>query len=198
MYKKQVIIAFVLFFIGCLIFWQYYSPIKKTLESNRELISVIRDIVTILTIALGGFFSYFKFFKGRTFLPKADIGLEVSLIDTPNNCILHTIKFSLTNKGTITIINPVAKLGIRSFIGNTQENEVVHDLVEKSFFDGPLVKHHRAVDVGETIFFIYQREFHASIWAVTYEVEVTSSTNHKWKNSHTIRNRIKKQDGLVM
>ena len=121
----------------------------------------------------------------------------MSLIDTPTNCNLHTIKFYIISKGSITILNPVAKLGIRSFIENRQEDEVTQELAEKSFFYGPIGQHHRAIYVGETVFLIYQREFNTSIWAVPYEVEVTSKSIIGGKIRTPLAIKLKKKVHLI-
>jgi hypothetical protein len=165
------------------------------LGNKKDFIAAIKDIITVMAVIIGGLLSYFKFFSGRTFFAKADIEFDITVLPHADNS-LHTIKFSLINKGNITIWQPNAKIGIRKFINpddplnvdhNHSQCEIVKDLCEKSFFDEDK-KHSYMVDPGEKIFFILHRNFERKVWAVSYDVEIVSKSGDIWKNTCTISN----------
>ena len=174
----------------CLLLFNY-SFIRARITSNKEFVGVCKDIITIITIIVGSFLSYFKFFKGRTFSAKADIEFDIIVIEAPNDRFLHVIRFAMINKGTITIWNPVAKIRIKSFVENEVHTQFIRDLKESSSFDEMDEKHNCILDVGEKGFFYCHMDFHKSIWAVSYEVEITANNGSVWKNSTAIPNVIK-------
>lgn len=161
---------------------------KTELSANKDFVGVIKDIITIFTIVVGSILSYFKFFKGLTFGPKADIEFDIVLIETPHESVMHIIRFGIVNKGTVTIWNPVAKISIRSYFGKEEITVVVDGLRENSFYEETAYGYDTIVDVGEKGYFIHHREFPKSTWAVAYDVEVTSKGNHRWKSSITVPN----------
>jgi hypothetical protein len=158
--------------------------------ANKELILVVKDVVTIITIVGGAYVTYYRFFKGRTFTAKADLEIDIQLLRTPNGTILHHVKCHLSNRGGITIWNPTAKIGIKRFYkGNKQLSEVIEGIRETSFFDdGSITRYF--VDPGEKITFIYHQEHENDIWAVLYDVEVNSKSGAIWKSSTIIENRV--------
>lgn len=151
----------------------------------------MKDVVTLIAIVGGGILTYYKFFKGRTFSAKADINIEVTLIETPNDSYLHTVKFSIINNGNVTIWNPTAKIGIKKFGPTIDiEKEVIEGVIEKSFFDNEVTPRYYMVDPGEKTFFVQQFELEKKFWGVSYDIEVVSRKGDTWKNSVTVANKL--------
>lgn len=160
--------------------------------SKRDIITIIKDVVSAIAILIGGFFAYFKFFKGRTFAPKAEVNIELQLIETPANSILHVIKIHFINKGSTTIWNPTATTGIHRFSKVKEfDYELIHGLKEVSFFeDGGKITSYM-IDPGEKNYFSLNHEYDKSIWAVSYDVQVTSKDGTTWKDSITVANSVR-------
>lgn len=162
---------------------------EQLLVDKKNTVSVIKDLVTISAIILGAVLTYFKFFAGQTFTPKAEISFEISVIETPRKRLLHTVKVTATNKGNLTIWNPVAQIRIKK---RGDKNEYPEDIVqqfgEEHFFDKNKERQ-TIIDPGERVHFIIWREFSSEIYAVTYSTEVSSSSGRKWQNMITVPNK---------
>jgi hypothetical protein len=190
-YVLILLILFLSFGLGNLFKYQVITNDK--LIHNKELVSVLKDIITIIAVVIGAILSYFRFFIGRTFSAKADIEFDVSLIETPEKMIMHVLTVSIVNKGNLTIWQPMAKIGVRQFNSKETKNEdIIERFLEKSYF-ADNEKREAVVDAGEKAYFMIWREFESTTWAVSYAAEVTSSNGRKWQKTITIANRIDKK-----
>ncbi|TDD97067.1 hypothetical protein [Flavobacterium cellulosilyticum] len=186
-----LILLILLFTFGLGNLFKYQILTIEILTKNKEFVSVLKDIITLIAIIVGAILSYFRFFIGRTFSAKAEIEFEVSLIETPNNLIMHTVTVTIVNKGNLTIWEPLAKIGIKEFNTTKDKREqVIEKFLEKSYF-GDEGKRDMVVDAGEKAYFMIWREFDNTTWAVTYSAEITSSNGRKWQKTITIANKIK-------
>lgn len=82
----------------------------NTFTRNREVIEVVNTFIAIILLVLAAIFSYYRFFRGRTFSLQADISLTVTLHSTAQSNILHVIDVEFVNNGAFPIIEPTAKL----------------------------------------------------------------------------------------
>lgn len=160
------------------------------LVCNNTLITTIKDIITILAIIAGAILSYFRFFAGRTFSAKADIQFDVSLIETPQKKIMHVVSVSILNLGSLTIWNPVAKIGIKQFNDTKQNQDLIVEKFHSESYFKDKGRSEPVIDVGEKGYYMIWHEFDTSTWAVTYTVELTSSGGQKWQSSKTVANKI--------
>lgn len=188
-----LILLILLISLGLGNLFKYQIITSDKLVCNKELVAVLKDIITVIAIVIGAFLSYFRFFIGRTFSAKADIEFDVSLIETPEKLIMHTVTVSIVNKGNLTIWHPMAKIGIREFNSLDDKKErVVEKFLEKSYF-GDKGKRDLVVDAGEKAYFMIWKEYDSSTWAVTYSAEVISSNGRKWQKTVTVANKIDKK-----
>ena len=114
----------------------------------------------------------------------------------PSNDFLHLVKISFKNAGSFVIKYPTATVLFTAFHKDPSKN-----LTDKI---GNISEHcinNKWADVfpssalqGETIFFEFEKEFSAEVWAVKYVVEIQSrSTN--WTNFKIINNSIELKRG---
>ncbi len=184
-----VLILFLIFVLGT---WFFITKWEHELIRKKELFATLRELLTVIAIIGGGFLTYFRFFKGRIFSEKADVEITVQLIETPNDSILHSVNCFLINKGSTTIWNPTTRIGIKRFyINNTITQEVVDGIREKSFFDEREFDRY-FVDPGEKIIFLNQQEHDYNVWAVLYEIEISSKSKATWKTATLVNNQITK------
>src|SRR5438270_7898831 len=76
------------------------------LRDNKDAITAATGIATTLLVFLGGIFSYYRFFRGRTFAARAELKLTVSVHSTTEDFHLHTIIAEMKNLGSMPIWDP--------------------------------------------------------------------------------------------
>ena len=168
-----LIIVIIVMFTGVIIKQEIIT--YNLLVSNSALITITKDIITILAIIAGAILSYFRFFAGRTFSAKANIEFDVSLIETHDNRILHVVTLSILNIGSLTIWNPVAKIGIKQFNETKLNNDLIVDKFRSEAYFKDKGRSETVIDVGEKGYYMIWHEFETTTYAVTYIAEVTSS-----------------------
>src|SRR5687768_16357878 len=72
-------------------------------KANKDALAAINSTCTGLIIVVTGVLAYYRFFRGRTFVVRAEPSTEVDLVVGPNDSIMHFARVSITNVGTITI-----------------------------------------------------------------------------------------------
>lgn len=198
MVRERIVIALSLIIIALVVavLVKYEVITGQILSEKRVLIGVVKDLITIIAIVFGAILTYFKFFAGQTFTPKADIDFQVSIIERPDSKLMHTLKVTITNKGTLTIWDPVARIKIDKWCDRGQNEEVVKQFMEDQYFE----KHQNdqsIIDPGESVHFFIWRVFDSNIWAITYRAEVSSSSGRSWQNFITIPNKTSTKVNMV-
>jgi hypothetical protein len=190
--------AYIVFILSVIItFLVIAIIIKQThitttyLNQHKDTFTPIKDLITVIAIGLAIIFAYYKFFIGKKYAVKGNVSISVTLIETPFNTIFHTVKIAFVNSGDIAIWLPSVTLEIKSLgtVRDTTDKEIVK--IEKEISLNQIEKNQSVVNSGETIFFIYQREFSKEIWAVNYTAEVIS--NFQWSNMACIKNAIEQK-----
>jgi hypothetical protein len=190
-YNSVFILAVLILVLLLLISVKYSILTKPVIVANKDFIGVLKDLLTILAIIVGALLSYFRFFSGRLFSEKADIDIKCSVIETPQKTLFHILTVSMTNKSNITIWHPEAKLVIRKFSPDKNQNEeLVDDFYESDHFKND--KMDAIIDSGETASYVIWREFETKVWAVAYSVEITSDSGRKWQKDFTVANAASK------
>lgn len=183
-----IILTIIIAGLGLAVLNKYKIISEASLSSKSGLIGNIKDIITILAIIIGAVLTYFKFFAGQTFTPKAQVDFQVTIIENPQGKFLHTVKVIVTNLGNLTIWNPKAEISAKPRgDGNTREG-VVRNFIEKDYINKKS-DNQTIIDPGERVSFVIWREFDKNIWAVTYTAEVSSDGGRKWQNMITVPNR---------
>lgn len=78
-----VLIAF--FLLANLVKHGILAP--SALAANKDALSALNSTVNVIVIIFGAIFSYYRFFRGRTFFARADVDIGVTLL--PYDCRLQ-------------------------------------------------------------------------------------------------------------
>lgn len=192
--KRRYLVVALLSLITILVIAVIIKDNKITAQkliANKDLFTAIKDLATIIAIILGVIFTYYRYFIGKTFSLNGNIDIDVTLIETENNTILHCLKISFKNIGTLAIWQPRAKIYVSKY-----EQEVFTNIAEmeiESQFSSTIdkKKYDTVIDSGETAYFFAHKEFLTKVPVVSYKVEVTSANKKQWHNSTTVKNAVK-------
>jgi len=155
--------------------------------AHEKLIDGLAKIFAGALLLIGTLASYFRFFRGRTFSARADLDLSVNVMEGSPGHLLHAIDVKLHNLGAVPIWGPTAELRIHAFGEPAIEPEYVTAWKLRRERDG--VERTIVIDPQERGQFHATREFDRKIWAVHYEVIVTSASQDAWHSMTTVPNR---------
>src|SRR5438093_1187516 len=79
-----------------------------------DWVSAAQNAVQIAAIVIGALWAYYKFFRGRIFRRRAEVGLDASLLTEDSSRAIRA-KATLTNTGGSDIPLRVKALKVRSF-----------------------------------------------------------------------------------
>lgn len=164
------------------------------LASNKESLAALSDAITILAVTIGGVFSYYRFFRGRTFFRRAELSISVAVIPTTESYNLHAVTLHMKNIGSLSIWEPVPILRVHEF-GPEGVKEEIWDEWQEAQSPIPNRSTLAVVDSGETVAFVNHSEVDKSIWAVGYVAFVSSNGEEVWKCVATVRNTPNDTDG---
>ena len=167
-------------------FFKYRATIVGGLAEHKDPLSAAASAVNIAAVSVGAVLSYYRFFRGRTFSTRADLGLSVSIIPTPSDTYLHAVYLRIKNIGTLSIWDPRPSLQIR-YYGQHPGVETLESWRELEA-PGRRRRGLPVVDAGEVASFSAILEVPRSTWAVGYEAFVESSDNALWKESILVAN----------
>src|SRR5215208_2443786 len=107
-YRESIVLALILLvgglFLANLVRHGVLSA--STLSQSKDALAALQSAVQILFIVLGGIFSYYRFFRGRIFITRATVAIDVVVIEATNAVTLHWITIEFKNLGTVPIWAP--------------------------------------------------------------------------------------------
>src|SRR5437016_5444752 len=71
------------------------------LASNKDALAALQSAVQVVFIILGAVFSYYRFFRGRTFITRADVSIKVEVIQATDEFNVHALTVEFKNLGTV-------------------------------------------------------------------------------------------------
>lgn len=177
---------------------KYKLLTASALGANKEALGALSSAVSIIAISLGAIFSYYRFFRGRTFYSRAELRIDVTVIPQKTGTNMHAIIVEVKNIGTLPIWNPSLVLAIVES-GPDGERERVLD--KWSEVKSPKGESGTAavIDSGETAPFWTAIEVAESTWAVFYTAFVHSDAGEIWKRVSVVKNKVsdEKRAGTV-
>jgi hypothetical protein len=160
------------------------------LASNRDALAALQSAVQVVFIILGAVFSYYRFFRGRTFVMCADVSIKVEVIQASDEFNLHSLTVEFKNLGTVSIWDPKPNVNVHLIGPDGVTTEAWKNWREAaSPASGPVL--YAVVDSGETVSFSTYHRVLKSIWAVEYEAFVSDVAGVTWKRSATVANKVK-------
>jgi hypothetical protein len=182
-----VLIAF--FLLANLVKHGILAP--SALAANKDALSALNSTVNVIVIIFGAIFSYYRFFRGRTFFARADVDIGVTLLPTTADYNIHVITLTAKNIGNLTIWEPVPEVTVFQ-VGPDGTHQSRWDNWREARSAWENERMLALIDSGETVTFTGTLNVHKTIWAVTYIAFLRSSHGEIWKHSLTVSNLEKK------
>lgn len=160
------------------------------LKDNKDALAALQSVVQVVVISLGAVFSYYRFFRGRTFVARADVELCADVFGAGSDAYLHAIRIEFKNLGTVSIFDPRPVLNVQYYGPTPVKDENWSDWREASLPDRSRLSY-AVVDSGETASYSASHEVPKTIWVVEYTVFITDTDGVTWKRSVTVANKPK-------
>lgn len=157
------------------------------LAANKDALSALSSSVSMIILLIGGVFSYYRFFRGRTFFARADIDIKVTIIDTNSDQLIHFVVVEIKNIGTLPIWNPTPVVDVTTIDSRTHKNDRWDNWVEGRVTNRGEV--YAVVDSGEDASFFNEHEVAKDAWAVAYVAYVTAESGETWKKAIMVQNK---------
>jgi hypothetical protein len=160
---------------------------SSQLAKNKDALSALNSAVNVVVIIIGAIFSYYRFFRGRTFFSRAELSLFASVLDTTKDFNIHFLTLEVKNIGALSIWDPLPVMDMYKH----GPNGITHDVWENwreattSIGEAGMLP---VIDSGEIASFITYEEVDKSIWAVEYVAFVKSQGRTIWKRAITVPN----------
>lgn len=170
---------------------KYGMLTRSRLEDNKEALAALNYAVGILVVVFGGVLSYYRFFRGRTFVARAEPELSVQVLPTTDDFNIHAVTLRLKNIGNLPIWDPVPRVEVHREGPDGSVTETWEEWVEAEIADqqddGIAV-----VDPGESVSFINHVRVPTEVWAVSYIAFFRGSGGQVWKCSATTSNIVQR------
>jgi hypothetical protein len=176
--KAVLILGAVLIVIGALAWVNvHHTETALWLGKNKDLLAALQCIVQMILLTIAATLAYYRFFRGRTLVSRADVTVGVTVISLSEAMNLHVIRVCLKNIGPSTIWSPRVSLrstAVRSD-GTTKRDEwrevELSDRTRQAC---------GMVDSGETITFATSVSVPKEVPAFLYEAFAIDADNLPW------------------
>lgn len=174
------------------------------LKVNKDALAAIGGLCSTAAVIVAGILAYYRFFHGRTLTTRAELSINVDVIDGLENTHLHSINVSVKNIGTVTIWDPRLSVHVAVRSNDAPGLEFKIDRWrEISEFAKPRprgtiakklgAEPREMIDSGEVADFFAECEIDRDAWAVTYTAIFDCSTiiggpSNSWLRSRTVKN----------
>ncbi len=137
------------------------------LAKQKDALTALNSIVTMLILIAGSIFSYYRFFRGRTLSLRSELSLDVSVHQTPEQYFIHAIALTAKNVWGSTIWNPKPSI-VMHIHGpkDVEQHKVINNWWEEPGNEDQ--KTAIVIDPAETVGFFARQDIPATVWAVTY------------------------------
>lgn len=158
-----------------------FGPVEPT------QISAFSAALTASIVAAGAAYSYFHFFRGRTFSLKVELQVEISVVPlSDRNAYLHTVRVDVKNVGASTLWYPTVTIRSQAIGGEIETHDVTRWWVEHV---GGKPTELEIIEAGEKQSFVLLKEHARSVDAVTYYCSCASQDGNEWYTARTAANR---------
>lgn len=190
-HKGAIIFALTLLIVTLLLAnaWKHDLVSTEWLAAQKDSLAALSSIVTLFVLVGGAFFSYYRFFRGRTLSLRAELGIAVSVHQTPEDFILHAAILTAKNVGTSTIWHPTPNMRVEIHgPPEVQETRHIRDWWEERSRSS---KRETApvIEPDETVSFFSRQQIPKTAWAVTYIANLRADTGDTWYVATTVSNR---------
>jgi len=168
--------------------WQDQLITAEYLVANKDAIQTASSIASAVILIIGALFTYYRFFRGRTFSARGQIDIQTKVHHLNEQTNLHVTKVQFKNVGSTAIFSPKLKLVVDS-IGTERKREVIGHWFDPAadIEDVPKMYY---VDPDETTSFLVHREIPKSTRIVIYTAIVSSDDRVVWQDAESISNEV--------
>jgi len=166
--------------------WSHQIITAQLLATNKDAIQAASSLLTATVVVVGGFLTYYRFFKGRTFSSRGQIEISTNVHDLFDSENLHVVKVVFKNVGTSAIYNPKLKL-IVHILGENEERKVIDQWFDpgKELEDIPRMYF---VDPEESASFLTHVKVSKESPLVIYTAVVSSEDKVIWQDAQSVSN----------
>jgi hypothetical protein len=158
----------------------------EALGSYKDAIGTANDVVTIVAIAVGGIFSYLKFFRGRIMAQRAELSISVSVYDTTRPFLLHVVTLRAKNVGSVTIWSPEATIDMSMWDSEEIPAPVrISSWIKQTRKSAGMLE---VIEPGESACFVAVRKVPSDVWMVSYRAGISSDRGNEWDTIGTVSN----------
>lgn len=165
---------------------------EKILMDHKDAFDVVSKVITMIVVIVGGFLSYIKFFKGRILKPKLNILPTAGVINL-NEDNLHWLDIEIQNKGTVAIWNYEIKV-YATLHATEKRNIKISEFIKEP---DSLKKLEHLIDVGESSHEHAIIRVSKVVWAVTYQIFVSTPNGSTWDRYLTMANIKTETNGAI-
>jgi hypothetical protein len=159
----------------------------STLARNKDALNALQSAVQVVFIIVGAVFSYYRFFRGRTFVSRADVAIMVEVIKATDAANLHAVTIDFKNLGTVSVIEPRPTVEVYVYGPSGEDAETWDNW--RSVGPGTKRPTYSVVDSGETVSFLNDHTVPTAAWAVAYVAFVTDVDGVTWSRSKVVANK---------
>lgn len=160
------------------------------LTQSKDALNALQSAVQVVVLVLGAVFSYYRFFRGRTFVSRGDLTISVTVIETTAAHNLHWVSIEFKNLGTVSVWDPKPEVFVTMFSPDGVISDSWSDWHE-AVTGSEKRRGFSVIDSGETATFTTHQEVSKGVWAVEYQLFVTDSDGVQWKRAAMIENKVK-------
>ena len=161
------------------------------LTQSKDPLSALQSATQVVFLVLGAVFSYYRFFRGRTFVSRGEVTISVNVIETTTDYNLHWVSIEFKNLGTVSVWDPKPEVFVTMFGPAGVVRDSWSDWRE-AVTGREIRRGFSVIDSGEIASFTTHQEVSKTIWAVEYQVFVTNADGVRWKRATMIENKVKK------
>jgi len=167
---------------------KYRLLTASALAGNKDALAALSSAVNIIAVAVGAVFTYYRFFRGRTFFNRAELKINVTVISTRTGVNLHAVILEVKNIGSLSIWEPVPIIRVDEYGPNGINSRSIDSWSEAR---SPRSRGQTlpVVDAGETASFWMTEEVPQSSWVLIYTAWVHSQ-GETWKQVAVVENSV--------
>lgn len=188
-YREIIVPALVVIGVSLLLanLIKHHLLSSSALTNNKDALAALNNSVNIVVIVVGSVFSYYRFFRGRTFYSRAELKITVEVIRATADVFIHFVTLEAKNIGTLSIWNPVPVLKMYQY-GPDGSTETTFEHWSEAKSPKAHGESLAVIDSGESASFWADTEVAAKTWAVVYTAFVHADSGDIWKQVAVVKN----------
>ena len=173
---------------------KYKLLTASALAANKDALAALNSAVTVIAVMFGPIFSYYRFFRGRTFYSRAELKISVTVIAAKPGFNMQAVVLEVKNIGTVSIWAPVPVIRVDEY-GPDGVTTLSLDSWAEATSPKDEIGTLPAIDPGETAPFWVDIDVPENVWTVFYTAFVHSEQGEIWKQVACVKNAASAKEG---